>query len=208
MKSLRAFIPIILLAMVFSSCNNVKEREEREKFVKDSIENAEKEQKARLETELFGDLYLGMSKDEVLNAQVFKGSVMKEGFQSLDFENKQGFDIGIDSLYFKLNNTRVFFTNDKVDHIFVFSETNKDYRKILNDVGVVERSICRKYDFKYDKYKLMMVSESHFSPHGFGYPCRKFEYGDKEIEILLKKPSSDDVYNYSYVISVQNLFLH
>ena len=206
MKCARLLIPILVMAVMLCSCGNTPNSQERENFVRDSIANAERTLK---EKELFGDLYLGMSKEEVLNSQFFRGSIRKpDNWNGMVLENNQGFDVNIDSLHFKFIHALVGYKthdDETVREFTISSEPTYDYRTLIKDVTITEKSLCNKYGFAFDEYKSKMLDERLFSHSGAGYPYREYEYGKKKITILLHRASSE-IGPYRYEIKMSNVF--
>lgn len=200
---------VILFAVaalfMLSSCGDMKAKQEREKFVRDSIQNAERVSKEKMEKELFGDLYLGMSKDEILNSQFIKGSKVSvdNGLLFL-LENRNGYDVSIDSLILKFNKVDIWYS-PHLSSFHIQTEYTDNFGLLSKDFARAYDFLCRKYGAKYDEYQLKLwLQKSHFIRIENEYPCWEYKYGKKKIQLKLK--GEDISHNYGYVIEMKESY--
>lgn len=201
---------LLAALFMFTSCDNIKAREERKQFVKDSTANAENIKREKLEKELFGDVQLGMNKNEILSSQFFNGSIIKsDDGHDLVLENKNGYDVHIDGLQFKFIRAKLWYKvhdEEQLRGFILYSEYNNDHRQIVKDVYLMENHLCEKYGAQCDYQKF--ISENEFSYIGDGYKYRELEYGKygrKKIRIKLHRVSSMGG-PYSYAVEMNDLW--
>lgn len=200
----KIFLYAISALFILSSCGNTKAQKEREKSVQDSLANVERVAKEKLEKELWGDVRLGMSKEEILNTKFFENSTITFD-DSLFFilENKKGYELNVDSLQLKFTKARLWYS-PSLSEFFLQSEYTQDFKTLERDVKRMTRFLCEKYGEKYDKYSYKVISKSNFIRNEHEYPYFDYKYGHKRIELKLK--GEDLTKNYSYVIIMKEAY--
>ena len=204
MKRFSLLFVSLLTLLCFTSCGNSRAQEEGEKFVRDSIADVERVAKEKLEKELWGDVRLGMSKEEILNTQFFDNSAITFD-DNLFFilENKKGYEMNVDSLQLKFTKARLWYS-PSLSEFFIQSEYTQDFKTLERDVKRMTRFLCEKYGEKYDKYSYKVISKSNFIRNEHEYPYFDYKYGHKRIELKLK--GEDLTKNYSYVIIMKEAY--